>query len=152
MFLEKDIFQTVIASAPLVSIDLIVRNTSGEYLLGYRKNKPAQGFWFVLGGRILKGEAMHLAFTRLVRDELGIYVELTDAVFNGVYEHFYDDYVFGDEVSTHYVVLAYELIVDIALTNLPKAQHSDYKWFGAKEFSNAPSVHNHSKWYLSKEL
>ena len=152
MFLEKDTFKTVIASTPLVSIDLIVRNKAGEYLLGYRHNKPAQGFWFVLGGRILKDEPMHIAFARLVKDELGINVELHDAAFNGVYEHFYDDYVFGDEVTTHYVVLGYELIVDIALSDLPQTQHSEYKWFSCAEFSNSPNVHKHSKWYLPKEL
>ena len=152
MFLEKSTFQTVIASTPLVSIDLIVRNKSGQYLLGYRNNKPAQGFWFAPGGRILKDEPMHSAFTRLVKEELGIYVELTDAKFNGVYEHFYDDYVFGDEVSTHYVVLAYEIIADITLGDLPKCQHSDYKWFGAIELFNAPDVHKHSKGYLPTVL
>ena len=36
------------------------------------------------GGRILKDEPMHIAFTRLVKDEPGIYVDLTDATFNGV--------------------------------------------------------------------
>jgi colanic acid biosynthesis protein WcaH len=148
MFLEKDTFKTVIASTPLVSIDLIVRNKAGECLLGYRNNKPAQGFWFVPGGRILKDEPMHIAFTRLVKDELGINLELSDARFNGVYEHFYDDFVFGDDVTTHYVVLGYELIVDIALSDLPQAQHSQYKWFSSAEFSNSPNVHNHSKWYL----
>jgi len=150
MFLEKEIFKTVIASTPLVSIDLIVRNKAGDYLLGYRNNKPAQGFWFVPGGRILKGEPMHIAFTRLVKDELGINLELTGSKFNGVYEHFYDNYVFGNEVTTHYVVLAYELIVDIALSDLPQAQHSKYEWFNAKEFSDSSNVHKHSKWYLPK--
>jgi len=106
----------------------------------------------VPGGRILKDEPMHIAFTRLVKDEPGIYVDLTDATFNGVYENFYDDYVFCDEVSTHYVVLAYELIVDMALDDLPQTQHSDYKWFGAKEFLNSSNVHKHSKWYLPEEL
>jgi colanic acid biosynthesis protein WcaH len=130
MFLEKETFKTVIASTPLVSIDLIVRNKVGEYLLGYLNNKPAQGFWFVPGGRILKDEQMHIAFTRLVKDELGINVELHDATFNGVYE----------------------LIVDIALSDLPQAQHSNYKWFSSTEFSNSPNVHKHSKWYLPKEL
>ena len=95
---------------------------------------------------------MHIAFTRLVKDELGINRELQDASFNGVYEHFYDDYVFGDEVTTHYVVLAYELTVDITLGDLPQAQHSDYKWFNSAEFSNSPNVHLHSKWYFPKEL
>ena len=150
MFLEKETFKTVIASTPLVSIDLIVRNKAGEYLLGYRNNKPAQGFWFVPGGRILKDEPMQIAFTRLVKDELGINVELHDATFNGVYEHFYDDYVFGDEVTTHYVVLGYELIVDIALSDLPQAQHSQYKWFSPDELLNSDNVHVHSKWYFEE--
>lgn len=151
MFLEKDTFKTVIASTPLVSIDLIVRNKAGECLLGYRNNKPAQGFWFVPGGRILKDEPMHIAFTRLVKDELGINLVLTDATFNGVYEHFYDDFVFGDEVTTHYVVLGYELIVDIALNDLPQAQHSEYKWFSRDELLKAENVHVHSKWYFEKK-
>jgi colanic acid biosynthesis protein WcaH len=99
MFLEKSTFQTVIASIPLMSIDLIVRNESGEYLLGYRNNKPAKGFWFEPSGRILKDEPMHIAFVCLVKDEIGINVKLNDAKFNGVYENFYDDYVFGDEVT-----------------------------------------------------
>lgn len=152
MFLDKGTFKTVISSTPLVSIDLIVRNSAGDYLLGYRNNKPAQGFWFVPGGRILKDEPMHIAFTRLSKDEIGINFELNEAKFNGIYEHFYDDYVFGDELTTHYVVLAYELIVDIALSDLPQAQHSQYKWFSTTEFFNSHNVHKHSKWYLPKEL
>jgi colanic acid biosynthesis protein WcaH len=53
LFLDDTTFKTVIASTPLISIDLVVKNTKGEYLLGYRNNRPAQGFWFVPGGRIL---------------------------------------------------------------------------------------------------
>jgi colanic acid biosynthesis protein WcaH len=149
MFLDKNIFKTVIASTPLVSMDLIARNTSGEYLLGYRTNKPAKNYWFVPGGRILKDEPIHRAFTRLVNDELGIAVTFNNATFNGVYEHFYDDYVFGDDVTTHYVVLGYEITIDKALSELPKAQHSQYKWFSKEELLNAENVHKHSKWYLA---
>jgi colanic acid biosynthesis protein WcaH len=50
MFLEKDLFSTVIKSTPLVSIDLVVKNNRGQTLLGQRLNKPAKGFWFVPGG------------------------------------------------------------------------------------------------------
>jgi colanic acid biosynthesis protein WcaH len=47
MFLDDTTFKAVIASTPLISIDLVVKNTKGEYLLGFRNNRPAQGFWFV---------------------------------------------------------------------------------------------------------
>ena len=67
MYLSKENFQTVIASTPLISIDLIIKNSQGEYLLGYRNNKPAQDYWFVPGGRILKDESKSDAYTRLVQ-------------------------------------------------------------------------------------
>ena len=34
MFLDKETFRTVVRSAPLISIDLIVLNSQGQVLLG----------------------------------------------------------------------------------------------------------------------
>jgi colanic acid biosynthesis protein WcaH len=62
MLLPPDIFRTVIASTPLIAIDLIVRNLQGQILLGWRVNRPAQGYWFVPDGRVLKNEALDNAF------------------------------------------------------------------------------------------
>lgn len=50
MWLNNDTFLGVVASTPLVSIDLVVQSEHGELLLGHRLNRPAQGFWFVRGG------------------------------------------------------------------------------------------------------
>ena len=148
-FLEKDIFTTVIRSTPLVSIDLIVEDSQGNVLLGMRNNRPAKGYWFVPGGRILKDETMQAAFTRLTETELGVKLKLNDATFIGPYQHFYQDYVFGDDVSTHYVVLAYRIVVGREELALPREQHSQYKWFTKKEISECPNVHVHSKWYFN---
>jgi colanic acid biosynthesis protein WcaH len=112
MFLDDTTFKAVIASTPLISIDLVVKNTKGEYLLGFRNNRPAQGFWFVPGGRILKGETMDDAFIRLCKNELGASSTRQQANFLGPFEHFYSDYVFGEDVMTHYVVLGYALTID----------------------------------------
>ena len=49
-------FKTVVENTPLISIDFIVENSEGKYLLGKRTNAPACGYWFTLGGRILKDE------------------------------------------------------------------------------------------------
>lgn len=54
MFLRHEDFATVVRSTPLISIDLIVENAHGEFLLGKRLNRPAQGYWFVPGGRVQK--------------------------------------------------------------------------------------------------
>ena len=52
MFLRQEDFATVVRSTPLVSLDFIVENSRGEFLLGKRTNRPAQGYWFVPGGRV----------------------------------------------------------------------------------------------------
>ena len=52
-YLTGDLFKTIIDNTPLVSVDLIVK-CKGKILLGKRVNKPAQGYWFTLGGRVLK--------------------------------------------------------------------------------------------------
>ena len=41
-WLDARNFATVLAAAPLIAIDLVVENNCGEYLLGLRKNAPAQ--------------------------------------------------------------------------------------------------------------
>ena len=149
MYLEKETFKTVIASTPLISIDLVIKNSKGEYLLGYRTNQPAKNFWFVPGGRILKHEPMDTAFIRLCKNELGLSAVRHEAKFLGPYEHFYQDYVFGDDVTTHYVVLGYEIVVDINIAELPNEQHNEYKWFTKAELLASDDVHILSKWYLN---
>lgn len=148
MYLKKETFTTVIASTPLISIDLVAKNIKGEYLLGFRTNRPAKNFWFFPGGRVLKGESMGDAFTRLCKNELGLTAIRNDAKFLGPYEHFYQDYVFGEDVSTHYVVLAYELTIDIDKAGLPTEQHNDYNWFTKVELLARDDVHIYSKRYL----
>jgi len=54
--LSDDDFLRVIQNTPLVSIDFIIQNSSGEFLLGKRLNKPAKNFWVVPGGRSRKNE------------------------------------------------------------------------------------------------
>jgi colanic acid biosynthesis protein WcaH len=72
MLLSPDDFRSVVRLAPLVSIDLIIRNVRGEVLLGLRNNEPAKGSYFVPGGIILKQERLYEAFARnpQARDQL----------------------------------------------------------------------------------
>ncbi|ESH96950.1 GDP-mannose mannosyl hydrolase NudD [Salmonella enterica subsp. enterica serovar Agona str. 632182-2] len=52
MFLRQEDFAAVVRTTPLISLDFIVENGQGEILLGQRLNRPAQGYWFVPGGRV----------------------------------------------------------------------------------------------------
>ncbi|MFT6919595.1 MAG: colanic acid biosynthesis protein WcaH [Cognaticolwellia sp.] len=148
MFLDNNTFETVIDSTPLISIDLVVKNPQGQFLFGFRTNRPAQDYWFVPGGRIQKNESMKNAFTRLCLHELGLIFSIEQATFLGLYEHFYDDSVFGDHVSTHYVVLGYQITVDDSQLSLTTEQHSQYQWFDIDVLLTQDNVHQHSKWYF----
>lgn len=149
MFLDKQTFSTVIASTPLVSIDLVITNKQGQALLGQRLNRPAKGFWFVPGGRILKDESLADAFRRLTLEELGQEFSIEQAQLQGPFDHFYQDNVFGDEFSTHYVAIAYKLALSQPLENLPlDLQHQGYRWMPIDELLSSDEVHKHTKWYF----
>ncbi|WP_097460152.1 GDP-mannose mannosyl hydrolase [Mangrovitalea sediminis] len=124
-WLDAATFKTVVSSTPLVSIDFLVENERGEYLLGRRKNRPAQGNWFVPGGRVRKNESLDIAFKRLTGTELGVELERTSAEFKGVYEHFYRDSIFGLQVSTHYIVMAYKVRLHSDFIQLDVNQHEN---------------------------
>ena len=141
-------FQSVVRNTPLVAIDFIVKNEAGQVLLGKRANKPAQGFWFVPGGRILKDEKMCDAFMRIAKAELGIQLNIVQAKFLGIFEHFYDDNFSIDDFTTHYVVLGYELNLDLTIDKLPVDQHDGYAWLSVDEMLSSEVVHENSKRYV----
>jgi len=148
MHLPLPIFKSIIKHAPLISIDLVIQNKVGEVLLGCRNNRPAQGYWFVPGGRILKDESMDCAFKRLTLNELGAEFSLSTAELIGPFEHFYSDNVTGDEFTTHYIALGYRLAVDQSALKLPIEQHSQFTWMAVDELLAHPRVHKHSRWYF----
>ncbi|SDI17905.1 colanic acid biosynthesis protein WcaH [Pseudomonas flavescens] len=149
MFLPTDTFKTVVASTPLVSIDLLVRNAEGELLLGERLNRPAQGSWFAPGGRILKNETLDAAFERLTGEELGQAFRRDQGRLLGVYEHFYDDSVFGEAPDTHYVVIAYALQLGAQQSlQPPSVQHGRYRWWPIEQIHDEPRIHRNTRDYL----
>lgn len=152
--LDSQTFANVVAATPLVSIDFIVVRGGREVLLGLRNNSPAQNFWFVPGGRILKNESMQTALYRIVEKELGLGAHITNGElkpsFHGVYEHMYQDCFAGDVgISTHYVVLAYkiEVAADFALPSADE-QHSELKWWLIEDALASDVVHQYTKNYF----
>jgi len=142
--LDDATFKTVVDSTPLISIDILLKK-GGKVLLGKRVNKPAQGYFFSIGGRINKNETIDNAMARIARNELNIELKLKPK-FIGVFEHFYDDSIYND-VLTHYVNLAYKYEVD-EISNLPTEQHSEYQWFTIDELLESKQVHKYTKDYF----
>lgn len=148
MYLDDSKFEIVIQNTPLVSIDLIIKNAQGQVLLGRRNNRPAQGYWFVPGGRIRKNETLAQAFKRLRSAELDQAFSLDEACFLGVFEHLYTDSVFDSEISTHYIALGYQMTVDVSFDTLPLDQHHQYQWFTLNDLLNDTNVHKNTKAYF----
>lgn len=152
--LEHETFLQVVRHAPLVSVDLIVVRGGTEALLGLRNNRPAQGMWFVPGGRILKDERMQQALLRVADKELGLGPALASGVvkprFMGAYEHFYPDCFAGDVgATTHYVALGHWLDVPAGF-DVPRTdeQHAEFRWWPLQNLLASPLVHQHTKDYF----
>ena len=142
-------FLSLVATAPLVSIDLIIRSEHRRVLLGKRTNRPAKGFWFVPGGSIRKNERISGALERISETELGQRLKFKEARFLGVFEHLYEDNFLGaDDVDTHYVVLAYECRLDSSVPIRLDGQHSEARWWDVDELLESEAVHEKTKAYF----
>lgn len=144
--LSSEDFKHLVRSAPLFSIDLVVLNQQNQILVGKRKNAPAKGYWFVPGGRVFKGESLVEAFSRITRTELSLKFDYLSATQLGIYDHFYSDSVFGDDISTHYINAPYLIqLPEETVLDLPTAQHQEYRWISLEELNQGETVHQYSK-------
>lgn len=111
---------------PILCVDVVVRNGRGEYLLVKRANPPMQGEWWVVGGRVLKGETLADAVARKVREEAGLEVSSVRPV--GYFETVADANPFGLDFDYHAVSVVFRTEVagdgDVRLD----AQSVEWKW------------------------
>ena len=148
---EREHLVELVRGLPLVSVDLVLVRGGTEILLGLRTNRPAQGSWFVPGGRILKDEPRADALKRVAARELGIAnIAGLKPLLLGVFEHFYPDCFAGDiGVSTHYVVIAHRIDVPLGF-EVPGCdnQHAELRWWPIAEAAANTDVHRYTRDYL----
>ena len=147
--LSHDDFKQVVRLAPLVSIDLVLRDPSDSILVGRRVNEPARGMLFVPGGVIRKAETLAEAFGRILKAETGLELPFTQARLLGAYDHFYDTNRFGDpSFGTRYVCLGHE----VRLTARPELrldqQHEEFAWLPVPALMNSQEGHEDTKAYF----
>ena len=147
--MNNEKFLEVIDSTPLVSMDLLIEDKQGRVLLGKRLNKPAQGFWFVPGGRIRKNESLSDAIVRISLAELGSEITLDKAHLMGAFDHIYDDNFAGVEgVNTHYVAMGYRVKLSDDFQIQSDDQHSDMHWWSIQALLSDDNVHENTKLYF----
>ena len=149
MFLNKEDFANAVRTTPLISLDFIIENEFGEFLVGKRTNRPAQEYWFVPGGRVLKDETLEQAFMRLTEEEIGQQFPITHGQFFGVWQHFYEDNFSGSSFTTHYVVLGFRLKINTSTSMLPSKQHDTWRWAKTDELIADGNVHNNMQVYFN---
>ena len=143
-------FLQLIRMAPLVAMDVVLKDASGQVLLVERKDEPARGCYFVPGGRIRKNEKIAAAFRRIVMAELGLSIGFESAVLLGLYQHIYDTNRFEEEgTGTHYVVLAHEVL----LPERPSlALDAPHRWALPHDIAAMADVHPFTKAYFSGDF
>ena len=147
--LSQQDFKQLIKNAPLFAIDLVVLNTQNQILLGKRVNEPAKDAWFVPGGRVFKNEPLTEAFSRISGAEIGLSLRYNQASLIGLFDHFYDNSVFGDDIATHYINATHLVRIENEKLSLPKLQHQAYRWIGLDEIEQDNTVHQYSKVFMA---
>lgn len=150
--MDQQSFLNIIDKTPLVSVDLIIENPAGEVLLGKRLNRPAQGFWFVPGGRIRKNETIADAIRRVSSVELGMELSLQDSILLGAFDHIYTDNFAGVEgINTHYVALGHKFILPHMPDIKTDQQHDEMHWIKIDALLNDDQVHPNTKLYFMRD-
>jgi colanic acid biosynthesis protein WcaH len=139
-WIPDDDWRTIVANAPIVSVDLLVRRDGG-LVFGRRQNEPVKGWWFLPGGRVQKGETRVEAVHRVAREELGLSVEIVESL--GAFEHRYDTSDVPGVDTKHYLANGY--VVDGVDGDLvTDDQHGDLRVFE----SPPDPLHEHIRDYL----
>ena len=151
--LDVQTFKVVIESTPLVSIDLCLI-WNGQILLGKRSNEPLKGRWFTPGGRIHKNKTWQDALLRIAEVELGLSgIAVEHFTLMGVWDHFYNNSVLDENMSTHYVNLPHYAEFKSRPQITLDDQHAEFEWFDLSIVAIDEKFHlymwNYASWLLN---
>lgn len=154
--IPKEMYQYIVSNMPICTVDLLLKDTQGHYLLGLRTNAPEKGTYFTPGGRVFKNERQSDAIKRIAKDELGITnLEPTDVKLVGVYDHIYADNVWGQkEYGTHCINILYigNIPANFDIQKVPRDQHSEIRFFNSSELLESNQVSEQVKVSLKDVL
>ncbi|GAB56986.1 GDP-mannose mannosyl hydrolase wbdQ/wbhG [Glaciecola punicea ACAM 611] len=145
--LSRQGFTFLIENAPLVSIDICIVY-AGKILLGKRANAPARNYYFTPGGRIYKNEAWQNAIERITAVELGLDLKANQFKLMGVWDHFYEDSVFNEKKSTHYVNLPHFVELNEEPHFMADEQHESLSWFNLHDCEHNSLIHPYTQNYI----
>lgn len=121
--INQDLYNQIISNMPIICIDGVLENESGDILFLKRDNEPEKGKWWFPGGRLLKNERLEDGIVRKFKEETNLDVKVEKYL--GVTETIFKTGPFG--IPVHTVNFTFELSLissEIQIDNL----HSEYIW------------------------
>ncbi len=125
--IPETIYKAIIQSMPILCVDIVLHAPTKGYLLVKRRNEPLKGEFWVVGGRVQKGETALEAAFRKVKEELGI--SLTKMRMLGVYEDFFDKNSMDLDTLYHTVSLVFHAEIGNFSEIKLDDQSSEWKFF-----------------------
>jgi len=134
-FILEDKYAQIMELMPILCVDAVLRNSKGQYLLVKRANEPLKGQWWVIGGRVLKGETLKQAVIRKIKEEAGFIIDSVKPI--GYYEEVAHVNRFGSSTPLHTVSVVFSAIVDESVQIKLDNQSTDWKYSSKlpKDFS-----------------
>ena len=121
-FVDSTLFQQMKALFPIFCVDTMIYSGERGWLLGKRKNPPAKGEWFSIGGRLFKGESLAACAIRKVWEEAGL--RIRDLQFVGILEDRFES------EDLHFIGALYQAAAIGEPAALPlTSDFSELKWF-----------------------
>ena len=125
-FIPANDYAQITKVLPILCVDVVVQNSMGEYLLVKRANEPLKDQWWVVGGRVLKGETLEQAAVRKVREEVGLKVDFVKPI--GYYEDTFGTNPFGLSTLLHSVSTVFSAMVDDQQQVRLDSQSTEWKY------------------------
>jgi len=103
-------YAEILKVLPILCVDVVACNAGGEYLLLKRTNEPMRDEWWVIGGRVHKGETLAEAAIRKVRQEIGVQVKNIQPI--GYFQLVKGTNPFGLPFEYHAISVVFKIIID----------------------------------------
>lgn len=132
--IEEKLYRQCVDSIPIVTVDVLLFDENlMQTVLFRRENKPLQGLYYSIGGRVYKNENILNAAIRISKTEASLELNKGDLIFGGVTEEIFHDSSFAG-INAHNVNIFYGLIIKKEkLIVKCDDQHSGYKWFHVED-------------------
>lgn len=139
MYIEHNIYKTIMEHSVINTIDVIFINKDNHILLWLRNNEPLQWVYYIPGGRRHKNELIIDSAKRKMKEELWLDVDTERLIFLWVYDDIFENSMF-EGVGSHYISITYVYrLTEKEETNIgiTDSQHSSIQFFNPED----PNLH-----------